>query len=156
MTCQYSRLRPVSSEKHETAPDTGADETGAECAPPPHPVYAEDPVMVAAVKGTYKHFVENVPYMTMHWLGIASLLPREPCDVFYKTAADQPHVRNRPVRLATRWMHVVSRASAYVARFPNRTGSTMVEHWQKHVAFTITDDPREVPNYTGTEAAHGL
>src|SRR5882724_263986 len=34
-------------------------------------------------------FVKTVLYMTLHWTGIASLLPGEPGDVFYKPAAAQ-------------------------------------------------------------------
>jgi hypothetical protein len=40
------------------------------------------------------HCVTNVPRMTMPWLGRASLRPQESGDVFYKTAADQAHIRS--------------------------------------------------------------
>jgi hypothetical protein len=46
-------------------------------------------------------FVKNVSCMMMYWLGI-SLLPGEAGGVFYKMAADPPHIRDGVVGRATR------------------------------------------------------
>jgi hypothetical protein len=89
---------------------------------PVTPRPAEMPIHAFACK--------ECPRLTRHGHGRASLLRREPADVFYKTAPDQPHIgdsmvgaRNArtvtstarsPVSPAMGWMRVVSMASARV------------------------------------------
>jgi hypothetical protein len=49
-------------------------------------------------------FVKNVSRMTIPWIERASVLPRDPCEVFYKTATAQAHVRYRLV-WRPQWSH---------------------------------------------------